>query len=123
VQQVLIGRQQPVARLWPLAGRVRLVEQALLTALLEPAPRVVLLGGEERGTWLLDQGFASDRAFAFALVLTRDPAGALGRIAFMQGPGATDEVGPPLSAWAQALASRQPLAWRGAGGKWSMDWS
>jgi len=26
-----------VARLWPLAGRMRLVEQALLTALLEPA--------------------------------------------------------------------------------------
>src|SRR5471030_682269 len=34
VQQVLIGRQQPIARLWPLAGRARLVEQALLTALL-----------------------------------------------------------------------------------------
>ena len=28
IQQVLIGRQQPLARLWPLAGRTRLVEQA-----------------------------------------------------------------------------------------------
>src|SRR3954469_15124915 len=44
VQQVLIGRQQPIARLWPLAGRARLVEQALQAALLEPAPRAVLAG-------------------------------------------------------------------------------
>ena len=44
VQQVLIGRLQPIARLWPLAGRTRLVEQALLTALMEPAARVVLVG-------------------------------------------------------------------------------
>src|SRR5947199_274737 len=39
VQQVLIGRQQPVGRFWPLTGRRRLVEHALLTALLEPVPR------------------------------------------------------------------------------------
>src|SRR3954463_4066876 len=69
VQQVLIGRQQPIARLWPLAGRRRLVEQALLTALLETASRVAVAGGEERGTWLLEHGVASARAFAFAFVL------------------------------------------------------
>src|SRR3954466_10434575 len=34
IQQVLIGRQQRIARLWPLAGRSRLVEQAWRTALL-----------------------------------------------------------------------------------------
>src|SRR3569833_3405079 len=51
VQQVLIGRQQPVARLWPLAGRSHLVAHAVQTAALETAERVVLLGGEERGTW------------------------------------------------------------------------
>src|SRR5436190_9500578 len=48
VQQVLIGRQQPIARLWPLAGRARLLEQALITAVLEPADRVAIAGGEER---------------------------------------------------------------------------
>src|SRR4051812_24502660 len=37
VQQVMIGRQQPAMRLWPLAGRARLVEQGFLTSLLEPA--------------------------------------------------------------------------------------
>jgi len=123
VQQVLIGRQQPVTRLWPLAGRSRLVEHALLTALLEPAPRVVVLGGEERGTWLLEQGYASDRAFAFALVLTRDPEGAVGRVSFTASSGATDEACPTLPALADALSARQSLAWHGAGGEWSVTWS
>jgi hypothetical protein len=123
VQQVLIGRQQPVARLWPLAGRARLVEQALLTALLEPAARVVLLGGEERGSWLLEQGYASDRAFAFALVLTREAAGAVGRVTFAAQPGAADQPCPALAAWTEALAAKQPLTWHAAGGEWSITWS
>ncbi len=121
VQQVLIGRQQPVARLWPIAGRARLVEQALLTALLEPAPRVLLLGGEERGTWLLEHDLASARAFAFALELTREPAGAVGQVVLT--PGAKpDEAVPSLEQFALAVAERCPLSWRGAGGTWSVDW-
>ena len=123
VQQVLIGRQQPVARLWPLAGRARLVEQALLTALLEPAARVVVLGGEERGTWLLEQGYASDRAFAFAVVLTQEAAGAAGWVSLAKSDGGADQPCPDLAAWAAALAARQPLSWHGAGGEWSIRWS
>ncbi len=122
VQQVLIGRQQPIARLWPLAGRRRLVEQALLTALLESAPRVAIAGGEERGTWLLEHGVASARAFAFALVLTREPAGAAGRLAFTPGAVA-DEAGPTLENFTEAIAARQPQRWTGAGGTWTLEWS
>ena len=122
VQQVLIGRQQPVARLWPLAGRARLVEQALLTALLEPADRVALVGGEERGTWMLEQRMAAERAFAFAAVLTRDPAGAAGRVGFSPDPG-PDEAVPVLEDFARALAGRNPLGWRGGGGWWTLEWS
>ena len=121
VQQVLIGRQQPIARLWPLAGQTRLVEQALLTALLEPAPRVALAGGEERGSWLLEHRMASDRSFAFAAVLTREAAGAAGRIAFTPG-SSTDDACPTLGHFTTALAGRQPLQWSGAGGTWSLDW-
>ena len=121
IQQVLIGRQQPVARLWPLAGRTRLVEQALLTVLLEPAPRVVLAGGEETGTWLLEHDLASARSFAFALVATRSPAGAAGRVAFV--PGATaEEACPTLENFTQALTGRHALQWSGAGGTWTLDW-
>jgi hypothetical protein len=122
IQQVLIGRQQPIARLWPLAGRARLVEQALLTALLEPAPRVVLVGGEERGTWMLDHGMAAARPFAFGAVLTREPAGASGRIALTPDGGTNDEACPPLEDFARALAGRRTLGWCSDGGRWSLEW-
>ena len=137
VQQVLIGRQRSIARLWPLAGRARLVEQALLTALLEPAERVVLGGGEERGTWLLEHGMASDRAFAFAVELSREESGAIGRVSFVVPPSggsepdrlkaelltSADEPCPSLPDFTDALAERRPLAWRGGGGAWRIDWS
>jgi len=121
VQQVLIGRQQPLARLWPLAGRTRLVEHALLTALLEPAARVALVGGEERGTWMLEHGMASARSFAFAAVLTRDATEAVGSVAFAPS-AAADEPCPDLEKFATALAERRPLSWRGAGGEWTVAW-
>ena len=123
IQQVLIGRQQPIGRLWPLAGRARLVEQALLAALLERVPRVALAGGEERGTWLLEHGMANDRAFAFGLLLTPEPAGAVGRVAFVRDNAAGDEACPSLAAFADALADRRALAWSGAGGQWTVEWS
>ncbi|MDO8541454.1 MAG: hypothetical protein Q7S40_13530 [Opitutaceae bacterium] len=123
VQQVLIGRQQAVARLWPLAGQTRLVEQALLTALLETAPRVVLVGGEERGTWMLERGMASDRAFAFALSLSREADGAMGRLEFTPPPPDGAGSCPMLGAFADAVAERRPLAWRGTGGAWSLTWT
>jgi hypothetical protein len=121
VQQVLIGRQQPIARLWPMAGRTRLVEQVLLAGLIEPAARVALVGGEERGGWLLEHHMASPRSFAFAVLLTREPSGAAGRVAFTPGP-ATDEPCPTLEDFTAALAGRRPLHWRGAGGTWSLEW-
>jgi len=121
VQQVLIGRQRPLARLWPLAGRTRLVEQSLLTVLLEPADRVVLAGGEERGTWMLENEMASARAFAFATVCTREPAGSAGRVTYVPGPGPDDPC-PLLESFALALARRQALAWNGAGGAWRLEW-
>jgi hypothetical protein len=124
VQQVLIGRQQPVRRFFPLTGRRRLVEQALLTALIDPAPQVVVLGGEERGTWMLDHGMASDRAFAFALILRTDPAGAIGRVAYAPGgAGADAEPCPILPGFAEALAGRREMRWHGAGGAFTLQWS
>jgi hypothetical protein len=82
VQQGLIGRQKPVRELFPHAGGGQLAMQGLLTALLAPASRAILVGGEERGTWLLEANAVSKRTFAYALALTRDPgAGALGRLA------------------------------------------
>src|SRR5690606_38330302 len=75
-----ITRQLPISEFFPLTGDVHLVAQAVQTALLSRAPRVLLCGGEERGTWLLEQQAASDRAFAFALALGTEPEGALARL-------------------------------------------
>jgi hypothetical protein len=121
VQQVLIGRQQPVRRFWPMTGRQRLVESALLTALMEPAARVVLVGGEERGTWLLEQNMASAEAFAFGLVLTADETAAQGRIRFEPRAGLSDEPCPTLPDFGHALAGKAARHWRGAGGDWSVE--
>jgi hypothetical protein len=122
VQQVLIGRQQPVRRFWPVTGRRRLVESALLAALMEPAPRVLFTGGEERGGWLLERGMAAGLTFAFGIVLTTGPAGATGGIRFQPGGTGPDGPCPTLLAFAEAVSGRTPLRWRGAGGEWSVAW-
>jgi hypothetical protein len=80
VQQALIARLLPVDEFFPITGRLHLVAHAVQAALLSEAPRVLLCGGEERGTWLLQQRAASERTFAFAMVLTRDAAGAKARL-------------------------------------------
>lgn len=72
VEQVMIGMQAPVREFLPLSGGRLLAFHALRAALLCPSPRSLLCGGEERGTWLLDHGLASDRTFAFAASLTID---------------------------------------------------
>jgi hypothetical protein len=122
IQQVLIGRQQPIARLWPLAGRNRIIEHALLTALMEPAARVAFVGGEECGSWMLEQGMAARRAFAFAALINREYADAVAKITFTP-CNHSDGDCPSLENFAVALTQRHPLAWSGAGGDWQLQWS
>jgi hypothetical protein len=81
VQQALINRQHPIGEFFPLTGRAHLIAHAFQAAMLSPAPRVLLCGGEERGTWLLERGIASDRSFAFGLALSGSPDGAIARVA------------------------------------------
>lgn len=122
VQQAMITRQHPVGEFFPLTGRGNLVAQALQTALLCPAARVLLCGGEERGTWLLERGVASPRTFAFALALGAEPAGALARLSF--GPAAGTAAEFPLPAFFDALAARQKLDRPiGPGFLLTLDWS
>jgi hypothetical protein len=108
VQQVMIGRQQPVREFFPITGRAHLVAQALQTAALCSAPRVIVCGGEERGTWLLEHGVASDRSFAFACALSAEPTGALARITLSPTPEAA--VNFSLPEFHQTLTSRSPLS-------------
>jgi len=80
VQQALIGQQRPIREFFPMTGRAQLVGHAVQAAALCPAPRVLLCGGEERGTWLLERGVASNRSFAFSLALGATAEGAQARI-------------------------------------------
>lgn len=109
VQQALIGRQMPVGEFFPLTGRAFLPAQALQTALLAPAPRVIVCGGEERGTWLLERRAASERTFALALALTLDPAGALGRISLDTVDASTPAEDFTLPQFCDALRARRAV--------------
>ena len=109
VQQALINRQHPIGEFFPLTGRVHLVAHAVQTALLSPAPRVLFCGGEERGSWLLERGAASDRSFAFAVALTTSATDAVARIAVepVIDDGAPNEY--TLPEFFDALTSRRSI--------------
>jgi len=116
VQQALIGRQHAVREFFPLTGRAHLPMQALQTALLAPASRVLLCGGEERGTWLLKQGVASERSFAFALSLSTEAEAAVGRITLVPTAEGATPVEFTLHDFFTALRSRQRIDIIGANG-------
>lgn len=109
VQQALINRQHPIGEFFPLTGRAHLVAHAFQAAHLSPAPRVLLCGGEERGTWLLDNAVASDRSFAFALALSPEPAGALARITLTPAASADASAELTLPEFFDALTARRSL--------------
>jgi hypothetical protein len=68
---------------------------------------VIVCGGEERGTWLLEQNAASDRTFAFAFSLAAESGGALARVALAADDGAAETLGLP--AFFDALVARRRL--------------
>lgn len=122
-QQGLIGRQRSVREFFPLAGGRNLVATAVQAALLAPAERVLLCGGEERGTWLAPAGMASNRAFAFALALTRArSADTLGRLALVPAPETAGALA--LADWFALLRDRRPFDGAVAPGwRLTLDWS
>jgi hypothetical protein len=114
VQQLLIARQQPIRQLFPMTGGANLVPNALQVALLAPSPRTLVCGGEERGTWLLEHGIASERTFAFAFSLQRESAGALAYLSldFVESQSSASDAGNTLSLhdFYTALHERRTLA-------------
>jgi hypothetical protein len=124
VQQALIARRQAVRQFFPVTGGAMLPLAALLVALLAPSPRVVLCGGEERGSWLLEQDSASARTFAFAAILEQQPERAIGRICLSPEP--TEERGAPLTlpAFFDHLHLRRPFdGWVADSRRLTIEWS
>lgn len=121
VQQFLIQRQQAIRTFFPMTGRSHLVAQALQTALLADTPRSIVCGGEERGTWLLENRAASPRTFAFALALTRQPGHAVGKIELQSSAHETGALSLPD--FFDALQRRDALALAPAPGLWlTLSW-
>jgi hypothetical protein len=118
VQQLMISRQRSIREFMPLSGGSLLAFHALRAACLAPAARVLLCGGEERGTWLLGYGLASDRTFSFAVSLTRErgdaPAARL-RLSRKEGTGELT-----LAQWFDLLKSRTRFSGKVAPG-WDLD--
>lgn len=128
VQQALVATQRPVHQFFPMTGSHRLAARALEVALLCDSPRVILCGGEERGTWMLEHGAASDRTFAFAMTLARNQESALGRIRLDQRP-ATSTPGSKAPAltlphFFDLLRTRTPFSGLIASGQWlTLTWT
>jgi len=121
IEQALILNQQPVAALYPLAGQRDILSQALALAFLEERENVILVAGEESGTWLAEAGVASDRSFAFALHLQRQSANAQASICM--DPLAPSASTPSLHAFAQHLDAHHDLTWHSPFGAFSWQWN
>jgi len=121
VQQTLIGRQHPVGEFFPMTGRAYLVANAIQAAALCTAPRVLLCGGEERGTWLLEHRVASDRTFAFALTLGGTRDGALARFSLTETDAAPESF--TLPEFLDVLMARRSLSRIAAPGtRLNLEW-
>lgn len=113
VQQGMIRRAQPVGEFFPMAGSGHLAGHSVLAALLSPAPRVLLCGGDERGTWLTAIDGASTRTYAYGMFLvtteTADPAlKPAGRITLT--PADTPAETLSNAAWFDILHARKNFA-------------
>lgn len=129
VQQGAISRKRSLREFFPLAGApAELIAPALSVAMTNPAPRVLLVGGEERGTWLRELGLASERTYAFALALDRAPASenastVLGSLTLS--PSSAEEPGAlSFSQWFDLLHQRKPWTGEiGSGWRLELRWS
>ena len=94
----------------------------LNTAFHSPADRAVLVGGEERGTWLLELGLASPEAWAWSFELSPISHGAAGVI---RKDTNSDEPADPVghALFFSNLTERRPMTVPNpGGGSFSLSW-
>lgn len=109
VEQSLIMRGRPAQRFYPVTSSQNLAGQALENALLLGDERVVLVGGEERGGWLVPHELASDRSFAFALELESTAEGSIGAVSLREGEMLGSVPNVELPALFESISKKQAL--------------
>lgn len=123
VQQVFVHRKIPLDAFIPITGKTNLIGSLLETAALAGTDRVTICGGEEKGSWLLEQKRASANAFAWTLTLSRSPEESVGTLSI--DPDGSPAEPTPISeeTFVAALENRTPLEIpRAAGGVYCIDW-
>jgi hypothetical protein len=108
VEQALIPGKQALDRFYPITCSDNLAGKALENCFLLSEEQVVLVGGEERGTWLVPFGLASGESFAFCLKLSRTVKG-LGKIFINRDKPVDGSAGISLPEFAQALRDRKEI--------------
>lgn len=123
IEQALIMRRQEVAALFPLAGDRTLFLQMIQTALTCSTPRAVILGGEEKGTWLQEFDLAYPRLFAFSMEIRKEPGNCAGSITWDNENPLESPVLPCLEDAVRALHSRETLIFGSPDhGRFRIDW-
>lgn len=109
IQQARVAQQAPLAQFIPMTGKAGLAINACRTALTVGEMDALIVGGEERGRRLLENGLASDVSFAFGLELSTFESGAIGRISWEAKENAGRDS---LSLYElfEAVAERQPVS-------------
>ena len=109
IEQALIMNKQEVGALFPLAGDETLFLQMLQTAFTCTTPRVVLTGGEERGSWLREFNLAYCRSFAFSLCLSDDSTTAIGEIRWRREFTLENPVVPHMESVVKSMQTSEQL--------------
>lgn len=106
---VNVSRQQPARQLLPVIGEKDVFGDALLAALISPAPVVHLTAGEEFEPWAADRKLGAEATLALYLKLEQNAESPLAEVAFF--PGEVDLPPPPdLASTVEAILNRAPLA-------------
>lgn len=124
VEQFLIQNKQAVTELFPLAGEKDLLFRSLDTALLCVGETLILCGGEERGTWLIENGVSSETSYAWAIKAQTQPCeAALGRIVW-QGLAEAEGDFDLIPAFIQALQTQSAYRYEAPeGGEMELIWN
>jgi hypothetical protein len=108
VEQALIPQKSSIDRFYPITSDENLAGKALENCFLLSGDEVVLVGGEERGTWLCEHELASDVSFALGVRLSRS-SGGIGRISLEKAKSTELSSGMDLVSFANAMDRRESI--------------